>query len=276
MSERIEELKMELEQLLFEDRIVDNPNRKKIKIIDRINDEIIADIDYANQPRQEGTIVKASYMNYIKELILDGYEKSVDAIKIANEAKNITNGAPPTFDPSTKVECDASNLDADKIKLWQEKLNISGLTTDLNNKADSDNPVQTIIAHLLSATNGNFTNINGVNISSLFGSIYAQENITTLNSVNGCQYGYSIIFRQLNNGYRYQLAFGRTSSGSGSRTVTYPTAFKSTSDYVAISLMVRSKSTNYGWGYMTGKTATNSTFLNDGDVSEFIAIGRIS
>lgn len=126
-EEKVGLLKNHLEQLQFEDRIVDNPNRKKIKIINQIEDEIIADIEYANKPSQEGTLIKASDMNYIKELVLEGYDKSADALKIANEAKNISNGAPPTFNPDKKVECDASNLNSDEIRLWQEKLNISGL-----------------------------------------------------------------------------------------------------------------------------------------------------
>ncbi len=42
-----------LKSLVFEDKQVEFPNRKKIKIINQIADEIIADIEYANKPSQE-------------------------------------------------------------------------------------------------------------------------------------------------------------------------------------------------------------------------------
>lgn len=142
-----------LKSLVFEDKQVEFPNRKKIKIINQIADEIIADIEYANKPSQEGTLIRASDMNCIKELVLDGYAKSDDALKIANEAKNICNGAPPTFDPDTKVDCDASNLKEEDIALWRNRLQFSSL------------PISMIISSVFIQDDINFHLLDGTELN---------------------------------------------------------------------------------------------------------------
>ncbi len=92
-------------------------------------------------------------MNCIKELVLDGYAKSDDALKIANEAKNICNGAPPTFDPDTKVDCDASNLKEEDIALWRNKLQFSSL------------PISMIISSVFIQDDINFHLLDGTELN---------------------------------------------------------------------------------------------------------------
>ena len=120
----VKNLVEKLESLTFEDRVIENPNKKRIKIEKTIADEMIAEIDYLNKPTKEGTLIKASDMNCIKELVLHSYNKSTDALKSATEALNISNGAPATFDPNEKAQCDASNISNNNVDLWRKKLQI--------------------------------------------------------------------------------------------------------------------------------------------------------
>ncbi len=126
-SLNVSNLVEKLESLVFEDRIVDSPNKKRVKILSAIADERIVEVGYLNKPTKEGTLIKASDMNCIKELVLHTYNKSTEALKSASEALNISNGAPATFNPNEKAQCDASNISNENVGLWRKKLQIMGL-----------------------------------------------------------------------------------------------------------------------------------------------------
>lgn len=75
---------MSLEE--FKDRISENPNRRKIKIVSQTADEIIADIEYADNASQEGTPVNAAKLNEIRTAVTNAENNSSQALTTASGA----------------------------------------------------------------------------------------------------------------------------------------------------------------------------------------------
>lgn len=185
---------------MFVDRVSDTPNRRKIKIISQTADEIIADIEMADNATVEGTPITASKMNEWDEIISTAKTKSDTAYTNANDSKtdsstallnsttalNQANFALQKSEEAktkanealsqvvekqgTKVyvndECVSmfnSDIKADKIYVDNIKNN---LENSINAKADNNNVSQTILASKVEAETGIFTNIDS-NISSL-------------------------------------------------------------------------------------------------------------
>ena len=117
----------------FSDRKSQYPNRRKLKIITQTADEIIADIEYADTPSQDGTPINATILNQIAKAAVDAGQKADGAQTTADQAKDTADkawnhvinewgtkvevaGDPvPVFDADLKV--DVSNYETDKINL---------------------------------------------------------------------------------------------------------------------------------------------------------------
>ena len=78
--------------MIFQDRTGTNLNRKKITIISQTPNEIIADIERADNPTIEGTPINASVFNAFQQSIDNASNNATNALGIANSANtNATN-----------------------------------------------------------------------------------------------------------------------------------------------------------------------------------------
>ena len=84
----------------FKNKSVNNPQRKKIKILSQTPDEIIADVDFAETVEEEGTAITAEIMNSFQTAINNiettsstAQTQSSQALQIANAASTNANQA---------------------------------------------------------------------------------------------------------------------------------------------------------------------------------------
>lgn len=86
---------MELEE--FKDRSGQEgsykPNRRRIKIVNQTADEIIADIEFADNATESGTPINAEKMNKIRTAVINAENNSSQALTTANNAKSVADQA---------------------------------------------------------------------------------------------------------------------------------------------------------------------------------------
>jgi len=73
----------------FKNRISTHPNRKKLTIIDQNINELIVDVEYADQPTEEGSPLNAEVFNEFYESLTNSVNNSNTALNTAQIA--ITN-----------------------------------------------------------------------------------------------------------------------------------------------------------------------------------------
>ena len=137
---------------VFTNRTGNNLNRRKIKIISQSADEIIADIELADEPDEnsEGTVFNAELMNSFKDTINVSEEKAIEAHNAANEALTKANEAlqqvvekqgtkvfvggeyKSTFDADSKVQ----KVEFDEFKTNNTQ-DLASLQSDLMNQIES-------------------------------------------------------------------------------------------------------------------------------------------
>jgi len=81
--------------LKFKDRVSEYPNRRKLNIISQTANTIIADISFADQVTEEnkGTPLNAETMNEFNATITRSENNASNALKVANDAKDVANNA---------------------------------------------------------------------------------------------------------------------------------------------------------------------------------------
>lgn len=52
-----------METIQFKDRVSTYPNRRKLKIISQVGNDMVADIEFADEATQQGTPINATTMN---------------------------------------------------------------------------------------------------------------------------------------------------------------------------------------------------------------------
>lgn len=89
----------------FKDRIAQYPNRRKLKIVTQTDNEIVADIELADEASQQGTPITAAVLNEMNNEINANKVNSTTALSTANEAKALAEEAKNSVlqDEGTKV-----------------------------------------------------------------------------------------------------------------------------------------------------------------------------
>ena len=100
------------EKKVFKNRISSTPNRRKIKIINQTADEILADIEMADNPTEEGTVINAEILNNLQDVAYDALNQVTNKMgSVVNE-----NGSPVnSFDADKKLNVDQGTANANKV-----------------------------------------------------------------------------------------------------------------------------------------------------------------
>lgn len=72
--------------IIFKNTKVNNPDRKKITIISQTANEIIADINYAEQVEEQGTAITAELFDDFQNILLQGEKNAAEALSKANQS----------------------------------------------------------------------------------------------------------------------------------------------------------------------------------------------
>lgn len=132
--------------MIFQDRTGSNLNRKKITIISQTPTEIIADIERADNPINEGTTINASVFNTFQENINLSNETSTQALENANQATTVANEAKINSVNALNIAGKASNDASNAISAAQQA------TNKANEAISSANTVTTIANQALEAS----------------------------------------------------------------------------------------------------------------------------
>ena len=93
-------------KITFKNRISSTPNRRKLKIINQTADEILADIEMADNPTEEGTAINAEILNNIQDVAYEALNQ------VTNKQGSVVyeNGDPVnTFDGDKVAEKDTKS-----------------------------------------------------------------------------------------------------------------------------------------------------------------------
>lgn len=101
-------------KITFKNRISSTPNRRKLKIINQTADEILADIEMADNPTEEGTAINAEILNNIQDVAYEALNQ------VTNKQGSVVyeNGDPVnTFDGDKKLNVDQGLTNASKVMI---------------------------------------------------------------------------------------------------------------------------------------------------------------
>ena len=101
-------------KITIKNRISSTPNRRKLKIINQTADEILADIEMADNPTEEGTAINAEILNNIQDVAYEALNQ------VTNKQGSVVyeNGDPVnTFDGDKKLNVDQGLTNASKVMI---------------------------------------------------------------------------------------------------------------------------------------------------------------
>ena len=106
----------------FKDRVSNTPNRRKIKIISQTADEIIADIEMADNPTESGTAINAEMLNNIQDIAYEALNQVTQKQgTIVQENGAYVN----TFYADKKLDINQGASNANKVMTTDNSGNIS-------------------------------------------------------------------------------------------------------------------------------------------------------
>ncbi len=82
-----------METIQFKDRLSTYPNRRKLKIVSQVGNEMVADVEFADEPTQQGTPINAETMNKWQQTIVENESKANNAVSTSNTANTTANTA---------------------------------------------------------------------------------------------------------------------------------------------------------------------------------------
>ena len=129
---------MELEE--FKDRAGQEstyrPNRRRIKIVSQTADEIIADIEYADNATENGTPINAEKMNKIRTAVMTAENNSSQAVMAASSANttagNADTKANQALETSQSAETTANQAFEKADEALTQGVNMQGTKVKVN------------------------------------------------------------------------------------------------------------------------------------------------
>lgn len=174
-----------MEKINFQDRVGEDLKRKRITIISQSADTIIADVEPANLPIQEGTTINAAIMNKFQDAIavaetnaIEAKESSSNALIAAGQANE---NASTSLSNSQIALSTAANAETKALEAFNHITDAQGTKVTIEGEfvstfnADSKVNQSDLSNYLTSNTNQDVTGIKtikqGLNVNSIYSKI---------------------------------------------------------------------------------------------------------
>lgn len=145
--------------MIFKDRTGTNLNRKKITIISQTPTEIIADIERADNPIEEGTTINASVFNSFQDNINTAIDTANSALESSNTATTTANSAKTNSTSALNIAGKASYDATNAIEAANEAItSANNVTTIANQALDTANTASQNATNALNCVNDALTN----------------------------------------------------------------------------------------------------------------------